>query len=973
MSGRRTTDARTAKPKNRKVPWEGLIQPSNDLEPTISKSKRRTRDELGPGRKSTENFDYSPKSSFNYGEINDTTSLFNDPNPQGTRRFNLSESLSSLQLRDGTSPPRSNPNPLRASTSADNFFRPRSRSPERNTTNGFYQTSPTLLRKERGLFGPSEPQINPEIENAIVSFSYVDFVDILRYSKNTTNTDQLKQSLRKDILAWIDAFSVFMSVMCSSHPVRVHDLLVYQRNMIWIYRETSDPTAWWRYDVAFRRKAELRQIQDWSVIDRDIYRAATSEKVRETLTCVTCLSGEHIMKKCPFGDSKRGQQRGGSFDVNAVVPSNNEAIEKAYANPSKLLKKPNEGLRLKFAFGYHGYNACNNLFYTQSNEMVFHTAGLGIVYNQRTHEQRFYDGHDDDVLCLTIHDEQDIVATGQIGKTPSTHIWDVKTMQKIAILKGFHRRGIICVDFSGDGNKLADVGMDDDHCICVWDWRKQEKLASTRGHKDTIYNLEWNPYEVNFFVSVGAKHIKFWNIEGSKILKRTATFGKAGELGDMLCVCHSPYEQLCYTGSSTGEIYVWQGSTFRKRMPAHKGPVYAMFAILQSDEKGFVSGGKDGVVVLWDEMFSQPLRAFQIETSKFPPGTILLHDRPPIRAIHTDEGKILIGTGHDDVIEIHADGSMEIIVQGHGEGELWGLAVHPREPECATVSDDKTLRVWNLVDCQMKRVAVLRKGGRCVDYHPSGDTIAIGLNDGSFMIVDARSLQTLIHLKDRKEEISDIKFSPDGKFVGVASHDNMLDIYSVRRGKRCATCRGSSSYLTHFDWDIRGEMIQTNSGAREHLLFEAPSGKRKTMSWDAVARVDWSTFTCVIGPTVKGIFPPMTDVTDVNATCRSRDYKLIATGDDFGQVKLFQYPVLQQSARPRVYKGHCSHVTNVRWTSDDKTVLSTGGMDASLLVWERVPIDVNDDEPDGAKIQPRFLPSGTIKNPIAKGKAVWAD
>ena len=87
-------------------------------------------------------------------------------------------------------------------------------------------------------------------------------------------------------------------------------------------------------------------------------------------------------------------------------------------------------------------------------------------------------------------------------------------------------------------------------------------------------------------------------------------------------------------------------------------------------------------------------------------------------------------------------------------------------------------------------------------------------------------------------------------------------------------------------------MIQTNSGAREHLLFEAPSGKRKTMSIDAVARVDWATFTCVIGPTVKGIFPPMTDVTDVNATSRTKDYKLIASGDDFGQVKLFQYPVL---------------------------------------------------------------------------------
>ena len=35
-----------------------------------------------------------------------------------------------------------------------------------------------------------------------------------------------------------------------------------------------------------------------------------------------------------------------------------------------------------------------------------------------------------------------------------------------------------------------------------------------RGHKDVIYNLEWNPYEVNKFASVGVKHIKFWTIIG---------------------------------------------------------------------------------------------------------------------------------------------------------------------------------------------------------------------------------------------------------------------------------------------------------------------------------------------------------------------------------------------------------------------------------------------------------------------------
>ena len=86
-------------------------------------------------------------------------------------------------------------------------------------------------------------------------------------------------------------------------------------------------------------------------------------------------------------------------------------------------------------------------------------------------------------------------------------------------------------------------------------------------------------------------------------------------------------------------------------------------------------------------------------------------------------------------------------------------------------------------------------------------------------------------------------------------------------------------------------MIQTNSGAREHLFYEAPTGSRKTISVPDVERLQWSTFTCVLGPTVKGVFPPGSDVTDVNATCRTKDCSLLASGDDFGFVKLFEYPV----------------------------------------------------------------------------------
>lgn len=61
--------------------------------------------------------------------------------------------------------------------------------------------------------------------------------------------------------------------------------------------------------------------------------------------------------------------------------------------------------------------------------------------------------------------------------------------------------------------------------------------------------------------------------------------------------------------------------------------------------------------------------------------------------------------------------------------------------------------------------------------------------------------------------------------------------------------------------------------------------------------VDWATHTCVISYETIGIWPEGPDGSDINYCTRSGDGKLLATGDDYGKVKLFSHPACQPKVR----------------------------------------------------------------------------
>ena len=180
-------------------------------------------------------------------------------------------------------------------------------------------------------------------------------------------------------------------------------------------------------------------------------------------------------------------------------------------------------------------------------------------------------------------------------------------------------------------------------------------------------------------------------------------------------------------------------------------------------------------------------------------------------------------------------------------------------------------------------------------YSPDGAHLAVGLDSGGLHVLDARTLERLAWRKEAASGMEDLKYSPSGRLLAGTSHSELaVDVYDRQAGyRRVARCLGHSGAVMHLDWSVDSRFIQSSSSSYELLVHDAASGRvHKGTHRDT----QWATYTCLLGFPVMGIWPPDSDGTDVNAVDRSPSGKYLATADDYGSVKLFNYPCVVRHA-----------------------------------------------------------------------------
>uniref|UniRef100_A0A8C8TD25 Echinoderm microtubule associated protein like 2 n=1 Tax=Peromyscus maniculatus bairdii TaxID=230844 RepID=A0A8C8TD25_PERMB len=599
---------------------------------------------------------------------------------------------------------------------------------------------------------------------------------------------------------------------------------------------------------------------------------------------------------------------------------------------------PSSRLRLDWVYGYRGRDCRANLYLLPTGEVVYFVASVAVLYSVEEQRQRHYLGHNDDIKCLAVHPDMVTIATGQVAGTtkdgkplpPHVRVWDSVSLSTLHVLGlGVFDRAVCCVAFSksNGGNLLCAVDESNDHVLSVWDWAKESKVVDSKCSNEAVLVATFHPTDPSLLITCGKSHIYFWNLEGGSLSKRQGLFEKHEKPKYVLCVTFLEGGDVV-TGDSGGNIYIWGKGGNRitqEVLGAHDGGVFGLCAL--RDGTLVSGGGRDRRVVLWGSDYS---KVQEVEVPE---------DFGPVRTIAEGRGDTLyVGTTRNSILLGSVHTGFSLLVQGHVE-ELWGLATHPSRAQFVTCGQDKLVHLWSSEAHQPLWSRTIEDPARSAGFHPSGSVLAVGTVTGRWLLLDTDTHDLVAIHTDGNEQISVVSFSPDGAYLAVGSHDNLVYVYTVDQGgrkvSRLGKCSGHSSFITHLDWAQDSSCFVTNSGDYEILYWDAATCKQIT-SADTVRNVEWATATCVLGFGVFGIWPEGADGTDINAVARSHDGKLLASADDFGKVHLFSYPCCQPRALSHRYGGHSSHVTNVAFLWDDSMALTTGGKDTSVLQWRVV-------------------------------------
>ncbi len=488
-------------------------------------------------------------------------------------------------------------------------------------------------------------------------------------------------------------------------------------------------------------------------------------------------------------------------------------------------------------------------------------------------------------------------------------LWNASTGQCLKTLQG-HTNRVRSVAFSPDG---CIISGSDDRTVKLWDVSTGKCSRTLQGHTNRIRFVTFSSNGQIIASGSDDQTIKLWDISTGTCVK---TLG--GHTDGVCSVAFSLDDQILASGSADQTVRLWDVSTGQvlRTISGHTDGVWSV--AFSPDNHILASGSHDQTVKLWDVSTGQILRTLQGHNW--------------VWSIAFDlQGKVLASGSADQIVRLWDINTGQILrtISGHSNG-IWSVAfshaslgeakphpqLAPQGTTLASVSDDQTIRLWDVNTGQILRtISGHSSGVWSVAFCPQGMTLASGSDDQTVKLWDVSTGQCLKTLHEHTDWVWSVTFSPDGRIIASGSVDRTVRLWNVDTGQCLTILPEHPSPVSSVTFSADGHTLAIGSDDGTVRLWDVSSRQCVKI---LRGHTDWVQSVAFSHPSLAGTTP------------QYAPQNMIASGSHDQTVKLWDASTGQTL---RTLQGHTGWVLSVAF-SPQGNLLASSSQDETIKLWD---------------------------------------